>query len=67
MWNITCLAGKVPERVREVARYKLEIVWLTATYSTGSGTKFLEKCWILSFSGIAQGERRVWGYSHVPG
>jgi len=41
-----------------VERYQLDIVGLTSTRSTGSGTKLLEKGWTLFFSGVAQGERR---------
>uniref|UniRef100_A0A8C2XE13 Homeobox domain-containing protein n=1 Tax=Cyclopterus lumpus TaxID=8103 RepID=A0A8C2XE13_CYCLU len=57
-WNVTSLAGKEPELVQEVERYQLDIVGLTSTHSMGSGTKLLEKGWTLSFSGVAQGERR---------
>ncbi|XDV39319.1 hypothetical protein PO909_008575 [Leuciscus waleckii] len=35
-WNVTSLAGKEPELVREVERYRLEIVGLTSTHSLGS-------------------------------
>jgi len=68
-WNVIALAGKEPELVREVERYQLDMVALTSTHSTGSGTKLLERGWTLSFPGVAQGvgARRVWGYSHVPG
>ncbi len=51
MWNVTSLAGKEPELV-------LDIVGLTSTHSTGSGTKLLEWFWTLSFSGVSQGEKR---------
>lgn len=46
-----------------------DIVGLTSMYSTGSGTKLLDRGWILSFSGPAQGESagQVWGYSQAPG
>ncbi|KAI3354016.1 hypothetical protein L3Q82_018574 [Scortum barcoo] len=37
-WNVTSLGGKEPELVREVERYRLEIVGLTSTHSLGSGT-----------------------------
>jgi len=57
-WNVTSLAGKEPELVQEVERYQLDIVGLTSTHNMGSGTKLLEKGWTLSFSGVAQGERR---------
>jgi len=54
-WNVTSLAGKEPELVREVERYKLDMVRLTSTHSTGSGTKLLERGWTLSFSKVSQG------------
>ncbi|KAI3359422.1 hypothetical protein L3Q82_002925 [Scortum barcoo] len=38
-WNVTSLGGKEPELVREVERYRLEIVGLTSTHSLGSGTQ----------------------------
>ena len=53
-WNVTSLAGKEPELVREVERYQLDMVGLTSTHSTGSGTKLLERGWTLHFSGVAQ-------------
>ncbi|KAI3354717.1 hypothetical protein L3Q82_004508 [Scortum barcoo] len=62
-WNVTSLGGKEPELVREVERYRLEIVGLTSTHSLGSGTQLLERGWTLHYSGVAQGERRqelVW-------
>ncbi|KAI3361778.1 hypothetical protein L3Q82_002122 [Scortum barcoo] len=57
-WNVTSLGGKEPELVREVERYRLEIVGLTFTHSLGSGTQLLERGWTLHYSGVAQGERR---------
>ena len=57
-WNVTSLAGKEPELVREVERYRLEIVGLTSTHSLGSGTTLLERGWTLYHSGVAHGERR---------
>merc|ERR1712035_279511 len=57
-WNVTSLGGKEPELVREVERYRLEIVGLTSTHSLGSGTQLLERGWTLHFSGVARGERR---------
>ncbi|KAI3375230.1 hypothetical protein L3Q82_021733, partial [Scortum barcoo] len=59
-WNVTSLGGKEPELVREVERYRLEIVGLTSTHSLGSGTQLLERGWTLHYSGVAQGERRSW-------
>uniref|UniRef100_A0A671TZG4 Reverse transcriptase domain-containing protein n=1 Tax=Sparus aurata TaxID=8175 RepID=A0A671TZG4_SPAAU len=57
-WNVTSLGGKEPELVREVERYRLEIVGLTSTHSLGSGTQLLERGWTLFHSGVARGERR---------
>jgi len=62
-WNVTSLVGKEPEPElvreveREVERYQLDMVGLTSTNSTGSGTKLLERGWTLSFPGVAQGVR----------
>ena len=50
--------GKEPELVREVERYRLEIVRLTSTHSLGSGTQLLERSWTLFHSGVTRGERR---------
>ena len=44
--------------MREVERYRLDIVGLTSTRSLGSGTNLLERGWTLFYSGVAQGERR---------
>ncbi|KAI3371233.1 hypothetical protein L3Q82_023537, partial [Scortum barcoo] len=44
-WNVTSLGGKEPELVREVERYRLEIVGLASTHSLGSGTQLLERGW----------------------
>ncbi|KAK3514352.1 hypothetical protein QTP70_015881 [Hemibagrus guttatus] len=57
-WNVTSLGGKEPELVREVERYRLEIVGLDSTHSLGSGTQLLERGWTLFFSGVPHGERR---------
>ncbi|KAK7940110.1 hypothetical protein WMY93_003436 [Mugilogobius chulae] len=57
-WNVTSLAGKEPELVREVERFRLDIVGLTSTHSLGSGTITLERGWTLHFSGVAHGVRR---------
>ncbi|KAI3365318.1 hypothetical protein L3Q82_010408, partial [Scortum barcoo] len=58
-WNVTSLGRKEPDLVREVERYRLEIVGLTSTHSSlGSGTQLLERGWTLHYSGVAQGERR---------
>merc|ERR1712035_64070 len=57
-WNVTSLGGKEPELVREVERFRLEIVGLTSTHSLGSGTQLLERGWTLFYSGVARGERR---------
>lgn len=57
-WNVTSLVGKEPELVREVEKYRLDIVGLTSTHGLGSGTSLLERGWTLSQSGVAPGERR---------
>ncbi|KAK0155407.1 LINE-1 retrotransposable element ORF2 protein [Merluccius polli] len=57
-WNITSLVGKEPELVREVEKFRLDIVGLTSTHSKGSGTSLLERGWTLFHSGVATGERR---------
>ena len=44
--------------MREVERYRLDIVGLTSTHNLGSGTQLLERGWTLHFSGVARGERR---------
>ena len=44
--------------MREVERFRLDIVGLTSTHSVGSGTSPLERGWTLFFSGVAGGERR---------
>ncbi|KAK3534174.1 hypothetical protein QTP86_002513 [Hemibagrus guttatus] len=49
--------GKEPELVREVERYRLEIVGLASTHSLGSGTQLLLRGWTLFFSGVPHGER----------
>ncbi|KAI3352796.1 hypothetical protein L3Q82_019234 [Scortum barcoo] len=59
-WNVTSLGGKEPELVREVERYRLEIVGLTSTHSLGSGTQLLERGWTLHYSGVAQGVAASW-------
>ena len=43
-WNVTSLGGKEPELVREVERYRLDIVGLTSTHSLGSGTQLVWVC-----------------------
>ncbi|GAA6070471.1 uncharacterized protein LOC115409932, partial [Tachysurus ichikawai] len=57
-WNVTSLGGKEPELVREVERYRLEIVGLASMHSLGSGTQLIERSWTLYYSGVARGERR---------
>ncbi|KAK3521856.1 hypothetical protein QTP70_018587 [Hemibagrus guttatus] len=56
-WNVTSLGGKEPELVREVERYRLEIVGLASTHNLGSGTQLLERGRTLFFSGVPHGER----------
>ncbi|KAK3514931.1 hypothetical protein QTP86_005222, partial [Hemibagrus guttatus] len=57
-WNVTSLGGEEPELVREIERYRLEIVGLASTHSLGSGTQLLERGWTLFYSGVPHGERR---------
>ncbi|KAK3507921.1 hypothetical protein QTP70_003371, partial [Hemibagrus guttatus] len=58
-WYMEChlTGGKEPELVREVERYRLEIVGLASTHSLVSGTQLLESGWTLFFSGVPHGER----------
>ncbi|KAK0138540.1 putative uncharacterized transposon-derived protein F52C9.6 [Merluccius polli] len=56
--NISSLVGKEPELVREVEKFRLDIVGLTSTHSKGSGTSLLKRGWTLFHSGVATGERR---------
>lgn len=44
--------------MEEAERYQIDIVGLTSTHSSGSGTLVLERGWTLSFAGVAPGERR---------
>ena len=44
--------------MREVKKFRLDIVGLTSTHSKGSGTSLLERGWTLFHSGVATGERR---------
>ncbi|XP_048857101.1 uncharacterized protein LOC125724452 [Brienomyrus brachyistius] len=53
--------GKEPELVREVVKFRLDIVGLTSTHGLGSGTSLLEGGWTLFHSGVARGERRQAG------
>ncbi|TWW56348.1 hypothetical protein D4764_08G0003350 [Takifugu flavidus] len=48
--------GREPELVREVEKFRLDIVGLTSTHGKGSGTSLLEKGWTLYHSGVADGE-----------
>ncbi|KAK3506712.1 hypothetical protein QTP70_016249 [Hemibagrus guttatus] len=50
--------GKETELVKEVERYRLEIVGLASTHSLGSRNLLLERGWSLFFSGVPHGERR---------
>ncbi|TWW71157.1 hypothetical protein D4764_17G0006400 [Takifugu flavidus] len=52
-WNVTSLVGKEPELVREVEKFRLDIVGLTSTHDKGSGTSLLERAWTLYHSGVA--------------
>ena len=47
--------------MREAERYRLHLVGLTSTHSTGSGTQLLDRDWTLFFSGVAHGLRRKAG------
>ena len=54
--------GKEPELVREVERYRLDLV--------GLASMALDRGWTLFFSRVAKGVRRrtvLWGYPQVPG
>ena len=55
--NVTKLAEKEPELVREVELYQLDLVGLTYTHSIGSGTKLMDRGYALPFAGVAQGVR----------
>ncbi|KAI3355946.1 hypothetical protein L3Q82_004492 [Scortum barcoo] len=59
--------GRSLKLVREVERYRLEIVGLTSTHSLGSGTQLLERDWTLHYSGVAQGELGGWLVVDGPG
>ncbi|CAG5866923.1 unnamed protein product [Menidia menidia] len=52
-WNVTSPAGKEPELVCEAERFRLDIVGLASTHSSGSGTSLLERGWTLCYSGVA--------------
>ncbi|KAI3360320.1 hypothetical protein L3Q82_014633, partial [Scortum barcoo] len=52
--------GRSLSFVREVERYRLEIVGLTSTHSLGSGTQLLERGWTLHYSGVALGWLASW-------
>ncbi|TWW73510.1 hypothetical protein D4764_15G0009040 [Takifugu flavidus] len=57
-WNVTSLVGKEPELVREVEKFRLDIVGQTSTHGKDFGTSLLERGWTLYHSGVADGERR---------
>ncbi|TWW78139.1 R2 Retrovirus-related Pol polyprotein from type I retrotransposable element [Takifugu flavidus] len=48
--NVTSLVGKEPELVRDVEKFRLDIVGLTSMHSKGFGTSFLERGWTLYHS-----------------
>ena len=50
MWNVTSLGGKEPQLVKELERYRLDLVGLISTHSRGSGTLLLDRGWTLFFS-----------------
>ena len=56
-WNVTSLMGKDSEVVQEVETYRLDIVSLTSTHSSGSGTSLPEMGWTLFYAGVVPGER----------
>lgn len=45
--------------MREVERYRQDIVRLASTHSLGSGTQLIERGWTLHFTGVARGEQRT--------
>ncbi|CAM4456622.1 unnamed protein product [Leuciscus chuanchicus] len=56
--GISSTHNQEPEIVREVQRFRLEIVGITCTHGLGSGTTLLERGWTFHHSGVAHGERR---------
>lgn len=58
IWNVISLGGKEFEFVREVERYRLDIVGFVFTYSLGFGIRFFERGWTFYFFGVVGGERR---------
>ena len=56
---------KEPELVQEVERHWLEIVGLTSTHSSGSGTSLLKRGWTLFYPGFIPGERQRAGVANV--
>ncbi|TWW76609.1 hypothetical protein D4764_13G0012710 [Takifugu flavidus] len=54
-WIVTSLVGKKPELVREVEKFRLDIVGVTSTHDKGSGTSLLERGWTFYHSGVADG------------
>jgi exonuclease III len=51
-WNIKSLNGKEVEIVREIEKYRLELLGLSEVKKKGSGEKCLEKDFILRYSGV---------------
>lgn len=51
--------GKELELVREVERYRQDIVRLASMHSLGSATQLIERGWTLHFTGVARGEQRT--------
>ena len=51
--------------MREVEKFRLDIVGLTSTHSKGSGTSPLERGWSLFHSGVAAGVRRRAGVAFL--
>lgn len=40
-----------------VEQYQVDIVGLSSIHNLSSGTKFIERGWTISYSGVFQGER----------
>ena len=56
--EVTSLVGKEVELVQEVKRYRLDIVGLTSTHSSGSGASLVERGLTFFYSGVVSGERQ---------
>lgn len=47
--NVTSLVRKELDLVQQVEQYQLDIVGVSSTHSSGSGTKLLERGWTVLF------------------